>query len=256
MAAFSSCIGLRRVGKSASLRVIAIHSAGADASMYNRLFSEIDGKEALDLISVQLPGRAHRINESLGSNFFWVVESIYDELLTVAKDGMPMAFLGYSMGAAIAFELALKFQISNLPVYKLILCARYAPSYESMVFDRGALSDEELSDIISDLGGTPEEILHNRTLMDYYIKIIRADFSLIYNYRRGPEFKINSPIYSLAGIYDKEAPLQGVEKWSEFTTQKFELVLFESGHFFINSDHKLFLNCINGIIQDNVRIKQ
>ncbi len=246
----SSCIGFRYTGEKANLRVIAIHSAGADASMYNRLFSDIHNKENLDLISIQLPGRSYRFKESLGLKFSDVSESIYVELQSLIKDNTPTIFLGYSMGAAIGFELVLRFQMSGLPVYKLIVCARYAPSYEHNTLNRGSLSDEELTNIILDLGGTPTEILNNKSLMDYYIKIIRADFSLIDSYRRSDKFKVECPIYSLAGIYDKEAPLKGIEKWSEFTTCKFKLFLFEAGHFFIHSHYDLFLNCINKIIKD------
>ena len=245
-----SCVGFRYTGEKANLRVIAVHSAGADASMYNKLFSNINNKENLDLISLQLPGRSYRFKEPLGSSFSEVVESIYVELRSLIKDNIPTIFLGYSMGAAISFELALKFQISGLPVHKLILCARYAPSYEHSTLNRGNLSDEELKNIILDLGGTPTEILNNKALMDYYIKIIRSDFSLIDSYKRSGDFKVKCPIYALAGVYDKEAPLKGVEKWSEFTTCKFKLFLFEAGHFFIHSQYDSFLDCVNKIIKD------
>lgn len=244
----SPWIGYRITGNKVKFRVIAIHCAGSDASMYKELFLGMKDRQFLDLISVQLPGRSTRFKEPLETKYNKIVESLFSNLQVIVKDDIPTIFLGYSMGASLCFELALKFKEFNLKTNKLIVCARTAPSYKSIAVNRGTLTDEKLIKIVEDLGGTPTEILNNKSLMDYYLKILKSDFLMIDDYNRDSKNKVDCPIYAASGIYDKESALIGVEKWSEFTTKNFNLRLFDGKHFFIRSNYDLFLDYINNTI--------
>jgi len=243
-------VGYHVAGSNPELRIVAFHAAGSDATMYKKIFSSIKSKREIDLVAVQLPGRGGRTKESLPTNYVNVVDELFTGLLNLPNNDMPTIFLGYSMGAVLAFELALKFEEARLNVKKLIVCARTAPSYKRNAINRGTLTDEALTKIILQLGGTPQEIMQNKDLMTYYLKILRADFLIIDEYSKEPKNQITVPIYAATGIYDEDTPLISMEYWKKFTTNNFHLNLFEGGHFFIHSNHDEFSDYINKIIYD------
>src|SRR5712692_2211820 len=99
-------IGLRRRARTPRLRFITFPYAGSGASAYRRWLTDLAHEDWLDFVVVQLPGREKRISEPpyteigpLLGELEWVLSALVD---------LPYVLFGYSMGALLAYELALR----------------------------------------------------------------------------------------------------------------------------------------------------
>ncbi|HEX6099124.1 MAG TPA: alpha/beta fold hydrolase [Thermoanaerobaculia bacterium] len=192
-----------------------------------------DGLPAdVEVWAVQLPGRERRIAEAPIGSMATLAERAVAGLAPLLTG--PYAFFGYSMGATVSFEVARRLRLR--PPVKLIVSAQGAPQLASpRELARHRLSDPDLIDEISRLGGTPPEVLENRELLDLLLPVLRTDFEALDTYTYTPQPPLSCPIAAYGGTEDAHVPLQHIEAWREQTTAAFRSRLFDGGHFFLNT---------------------
>src|SRR6185503_1192248 len=96
---------LRHMGGSPRplLRLVAIPWCGAGASVYRRLAPSLP--DHVDLLAVQLPGREDRYSERRLRRMDQIVEDVIGDV--IAAFDRPLVLFGHSMGALVAYEIAL-----------------------------------------------------------------------------------------------------------------------------------------------------
>jgi surfactin synthase thioesterase subunit len=67
------------------------------------------------------------------------------------------------------------------------------------------------------------------------LPIVRADFTLIEQYRIEPQARISCPVTVFAGVDDPGAPPSAAAAWELRTSSTCRMVEFEAGHFFLDS---------------------
>ena len=112
------------------------------------------------------------------------------------------------------------------------------------------LDEEQFIEKIRNYGGTPEVVFQEQQLMDIFLPILRADFSLNDSHTYRPEKLFNCPITAFYSPNDKIAEKAYVEEWEKQTTSKFDLHMIEGGHFFINEHKERILKIISTDIKD------
>jgi surfactin synthase thioesterase subunit len=154
------------------------------------------------------------------------------------------AFFGHSMGGLIAFELArqLRREGKPLPVH-LFISAKCCPG-NTEELPSSELSDVQLIDILRKYEGTPEEVLQNPELMNLLLPTIRADMEVCNTYVCNPEPPLPCPITVFGGLEDHVSGRPGLEGWREYTSARFTLRMFPSGHFFLKKWEKSMLEVI------------
>jgi surfactin synthase thioesterase subunit len=184
------------------------------------------------------------MNESGYRNMKTAIEEIADTVDPLLDK--PFYIFGHSMGARISLELARFLRRYNLPQpERLFVSGSRGPHMPPRHKDIHALPDREFLAEINRLGGTPTEVLQHEELMQLFMPILRADFTLLETYRCAPEPPLACPINAYCGTEDREASEEEVAGWQIHTSNDFKLVMIPGNHFFINSQQDLLLQHIS-----------
>jgi pyochelin biosynthetic protein PchC len=228
----SGDLWLRRFGPApdARARLICMPHAGGSASYYFPVAQAL--VPAVDVLAVQYPGRQDRYREPC----IETIPALADLVAPAVADwaDRPLTLFGHSMGATLAFEVALRLQAAGVEVSALFASGRRAPSrirneYVHLRDDEGLLAE------IRSLDGTEAHALGDQDVVDMVLPAIRSDYRAAetYRYESGP--KLRAPIFALVGNSDPKATVDEVRSWADHTDGRFELRVFPGGHFYLNT---------------------
>ncbi len=217
----------------ARMRLITLPHAGGGANLY-RGWERILGND-VDIVALQLPGREWRRTEPAFKRLDPLMEHLMADLHDELADKRPYVLFGYSMGAALAFELTRRLRAMEFAEpAALIVAACRAPQALTSVAPIYALPDAEFSAAIQRFGGLPQTVLNEPELMQLVMPTLRADFELLGTYSYREEAPLAAPIVVYGGTRDPHASRSQLAAWKIQTTAAFQLRLFSGGHFFIN----------------------
>ena len=224
-----------------SVRLFCFHYAGGNALIYRTWAQKLP--PSVEVVAIQLPGRATRMHQPLVSKVTDLVEPIADALTPFLNE--PFAFFGHSMGALISFDVArfLRRQGRALP-WHMFVSGRSAPQLDREHRVLYNLPKEEFLAELQQLDGTPREVLEHPELMDLVLPMLRADFSICDTYEYKEEAPLACPITALGGLQDYDVSRRRVEAWREQTSATFTLRLLPGNHFFIHTNETLLLNLV------------
>jgi len=233
----------------ASVRLFCFPYAGGTALVYRPWAQKFPA--SVEVVAIQLPGRATRIKEPPISKLTDLVEPIASALAPFLDK--PFAFFGHSMGAVISFEVARFFRRQGhaLPRH-MFVSGRSAPQLSRENPPLYNLPKEELLAELQQLEGTPREVLEHPELMDLMLPVLRADLSVCDTYEYTEEAPLACPITALGGLQDFDVSRRTIEAWREQTSAKFTLRMLQGNHFFIHSNESLLMNLLTtqlGLLQ-------
>lgn len=225
----------------ASVRLFCFPYAGGNALVYRTWAQKLP--PGVEVVAIQLPGRATRMHEPLVPKLTDLVEPIASALAPFLDE--PFAFFGHSMGSVVAFEVARFFRREGraLPRH-MFVSGRSAPQLNPEHPPLYNLPKDELLAELQNLDGTPREVLEHPELMELMLPILRADFSICDTYEYTEESPLACPITAFGGLQDSGVSRQNLEAWREQTSGTFTLRMFPGHHFFIHSNEMLLLNLL------------
>jgi external thioesterase TEII len=220
------------------MQLFILHFAGGNS--YSFQFLKPYLPRDFDVISLELPGRGKRINETLISTEPEAVEDLVCQI-TSHRNDLPYVIFGHSMGASLGLSVTKKLEESGDPPRRLIVAGNAGPGTGNDKL-RSTMSDEELKEELSKLGGSSDEVLDNDELFSFFTPILKSDFKVLEDAeKRRISFKIKSSIIAVMG--DKEETSEKIENWKNFTSSDFKSYLLPGNHFFIY-DHPFDLTRI------------
>lgn len=225
----------------ASIRLFCFPYAGGTALVYRPWAQKFPA--SVEVVAIQLPGRATRIKEPPISKLTELVEPIASALAPFLDK--PFAFFGHSMGAVICFEVARFFRRQGraLPGH-MFVSGRCAPQLSRESQPLYNLPKEDLLAELQQLDGTPREVLDHPELMDLMLPVLRADLSVCDTYEYTEEAPLACPITALGGLQDFDVSRRMIEAWREQTSATFTLRMLQGNHFFIHSNEMLLMNLL------------
>ncbi|MBN1050256.1 thioesterase II family protein [Clostridium botulinum] len=197
------------------------------------------------LESVELRGRGKRFNEDFYENLEEAVEDIFENIKEkILYD--DYAIYGHSMGSILAYELYYKIHNENIKIPKHIFFSGYmSPSTLRKKKQIHLLPDEEFIKEVIELGGTPQEIVDNKELLQLFTPILRNDFKMLENYvYKEKKDKIQCNISILNGNED-DITIKEILEWKNHGNKGFKVYNFEGNHFFINTNVENITKIIN-----------
>lgn len=215
-------------------RLVCFPHAGGAASWFQPFARHFDGRA--ELVAVQYPGRQDRRSEPLVDD----IRELADQIAPLLTRDRPLHLFGHSMGAMIAFEVALRVEPGHL-----FVSGRRAPQ---LVRDDRVhrLPDAGLIAEVRKLAGTNARVFDDEELVRMVLPAIRADYRAAetYHYRPGPP--LACPVTALTGAADPKASVDEVGKWCERTTGAFALKVFPGGHFFLADNRSAVAAVVSG----------
>ena len=135
----------------------------------------------LEVNAVLLPGRETRFAEPPVDDMAALASQIAGAIAPLA--GQPFALFGHSLGALLAYEVALRLSAEGHSPEHLFVSGHQAPAIASRRAPIAHLPDAAFIQGLIDLGGTPPEILDAPELLALLMPMLRADFALAERYK-------------------------------------------------------------------------
>lgn len=232
------------------IRLFCLPYAGGGASIYRGWKSAFPGD--VGVYPIQLPGRENRIAERPLCEMRALVDAISEGILPYLQ--CPFIFFGHSIGARIAFEVARNLQKKwNIRPRQLIVSGSRAPHVPEPK-PLHHLSDDEFVKELRRFSGTPESVLQNKELMEIFIPILRADFTVDETYVYAEDAPLECPISAFGGTKDIEASREEIAEWAQHTNSDFTIEMIEGDHFFLQRERDFLLRSVARIVSPKLDI--
>jgi pyochelin biosynthetic protein PchC len=211
------------------LRLVCFPHAGGTAQLFHgwpaRLPSDIE------VLAVRYPGRQDRVAEPCVDDMGTLADAVAAALEPHLD--RPLALFGHSMGAAVAYEVALRLEARPVvPVH--VLVSAHVPGHRA---DRSHLdddTDEALIARVRRLGDLHSEVYDIPELRELLLPALRADHRLLRTYRPERARPLRAPITAYTGTDDSSCALDDIRAWADLTgADNFELRSFPGDHFYL-----------------------
>jgi surfactin synthase thioesterase subunit len=217
----------------AAYELVCFPHAGGSAGYWRPL--AVGLAPAVDVLAVQYPGRLDRFREAPVEDLHLLADLIVEAL--GPPGDRPRALLGHSMGASLAYEVAVR--LARLPggePHLLVLSGRRAPSSAKRRTEDWPRNDAELVARVRGLGGTESAFFDDPELLELALPALRGDYRALASYEDTEGPLLSCPVVTLTGDRDSAAPVEDVQAWQNHTSGDFRSHVFAGGHFFLN-DH-------------------
>jgi medium-chain acyl-[acyl-carrier-protein] hydrolase len=176
-----------------------------------------------------------------------IASAVLDEVLRYSD--RPLLLFGYSLGALVAYELSLLLaRYARQQPAELMVAACRAPNLPSNSPMTG-LPDAQFIERLRKLGGTPQAVLDNAELLEFFLPVLRADIATAESYRASSITALSCPITAIAGSMDATTELAKVTAWESFTSSRFHWHQIEGHHFFIKQQPKAVLAIVREVVE-------
>jgi surfactin synthase thioesterase subunit len=220
------------VGSADGMPMYCLPHAGAGASAYRPWLGRLSG---VSVRAVQPPGREGRFRDPVFTGMSELVGELAEVVIAdLERSGAERyAVYGHSLGALVAFELVRALRTRGAPdPAHLFVSGCVAPQYGASDGPSVlGMSRAEVVDMLRRLGGTPEWLLADASVVDMILPAVRADFSVKETYAHRPAEPLAVPLTVIASTADPRADLALQHAWREHTTGAFELHTLVGGHF-------------------------
>ncbi|GLS26649.1 thioesterase II family protein [Marinibactrum halimedae] len=218
--------------------------AGGNASTFARWHESLP--QHLAVLGLQMPGRASRLMEAPIDNMEQLTTMIADQMSFHINGDYVM--FGHSLGARVAFEVAVKLMERGVPSPNYFLASGSpAPSLkrtEAPIYD---LPETEFIEELRKKGGTPELILQNEELKSIFLPALRADFKMVDHYRQSDR-KLKVRAHVFYGVEDNTISTESAMGWKYHFTESCAFHAVNGDHFFIDNNREDVLSLIRQIL--------
>lgn len=234
---------IRRYHKApgSAVQLLCFPHAGGSASFYFPVSAALS--PAVEVAAVQYPGRQDRRGEPNIDSIPALADAIFEVVRPLAE--RPLAFFGHSMGAVLAYEVALRLEEAGAPpLIRLYVSGRRAPSRHrpEAVHQQG---DQGIIAELQRLSGTDSGLLDDPETLEMILPAIRSDYRAIETYRDVPGRRVSCPVYAIIGDSDPRVTLDEARAWAGHSTGPFDLRVYPGGHFYLVDQSRQVIRLIS-----------
>ncbi|MEU2723967.1 thioesterase II family protein [Streptomyces smyrnaeus] len=212
-----------------AVQLVCFPHAGGSASFYFPVSAHL--APDVEVSAVQYPGRQDRRAEPCVDSIQKLADLVAEAVRPLAE--RPLAFFGHSMGAMVAYEVALRLEADGAPALtRLFVSGRRAPSTyrEERVHER---DDNGVIAELQQLSGTESDLLDDPEVLEMILPAVRSDYAAVERYRHEPGRAVSCPVVALIGDQDGKVTTDEARAWAGHTSGTFDLRVHPGGHFYL-----------------------
>jgi pyochelin biosynthesis protein PchC len=189
----------------------------------------------VELLAVQYPGREDRTRDAPIEDMDRMADAIAGVLAGSLDE--PLVLFGHSMGAAVAYEVALRLgPRTGHALRGIVLSAQPSPRH-FVPNGLHLLDDDALWADTQRFNGFGGPHRSNPTLRRLMVPVLRSDYRLIETYRPRLDAAVDCPVVACMGDADPHVTLESIRGWGEMTRHGFDVRVFPGGdHFYLRLD--------------------
>ncbi|UVL86287.1 alpha/beta fold hydrolase [Pseudomonas sp. B21-028] len=217
-----------RQGTQARVRLVCLPHAGGSASFFRPWLAHLPGD--IDLLAVQYPGREERFKEPHITCLSALADAVAQALM--ALPARPSLLFGHSMGAAIAYEVALRLETAGRRAAHVFVSA-HPPPHRQPASDLHRQDDATLIADILRQDADAAGLWADPQLRTLFLPTLRSDYQAIETWRPKRLQPLASPIDVLLAEGDEEVSLGQAQAWADLTCHTPNIRLFDGDHFYL-----------------------
>ena len=188
---------------------------------------------AVDVVPVEI------LNRERFATLGQLVDEVGEQLGS-ALDGAHVLF-GHSFGALLAYRLACQRAASGSPPPRALMVSSFAPPHLPAPMPAvDHLDDNQLTALLSDLGGIPPELTEWPVLRDRAVAAARIDLRLCTTDEEAEPVALPCPIHAFGGSDDPLVTEADLSEWHSRTSGEFSVHILQGGHFYLSDGPQLF----------------
>jgi surfactin synthase thioesterase subunit len=218
----------------AEIRLFLFHHSGGNVTRYRQweqlLPSDISSQ------CVQLPGRLDRRGERPYTRLQPLVEAVV-QALAADLDDRPYALFGHSMGAILAYRVAVTMRARGAQPPALVAASGWAPEGFTAPPEWRPAADstaDELVEAMHRLGALPAPVGDDPEMLAAAVGALRADIAVCGDYLDDGAV-VPCPVVAYAGRGDPLLAPGAMRSWAARTPEYLGCREFPEGHFFIDA---------------------
>lgn len=179
-------------------RLFCFPHAGAGTSPYAAWSAALAPE--IEVTAVCPPGRERHI----GTAPHHAMATLVNALLPVIRPRLrpPYAFFGHSLGALVAFALALALERENRGPARLFVSSAVPPHLPKPGPRVCRLDDSGLIRQVASYGGFPRQVAESAQLLQLLLPALRADIEVAECYSVGADDRVHCPVTAFGGLGD------------------------------------------------------
>jgi surfactin synthase thioesterase subunit len=208
--------------------------------------------EDVELLVVQLPGREARLREPPFDNIPEIVDAV--RAVVGQASELPYALFGHSMGALVAFELALSLEAGpgRGPDHLFVSARRPPDEPEPDPPVHGLPDDAFVDELQRRYRAIPDAVRQEPELLALLLPTLRADIRAIERYAPSSPRKVRCPVHVFGGVQDSYPRPAQLPGWQRVAEHGVRVRLFPGNHFYLAEQQAALLADISATWADNL----
>ncbi len=227
-----------------AIALVCLPYAGAGATFFRAWARSWPDDE---VAAVQLPGREELFRDPCLTSVGDAAAFALGEVRELTRPGDRLVLFGHSLGAILAYELALLLLAEDRNLICLFASGSLAPT-AVLGRDSSSLSDEDFVARIEELAGYRHPALVEPELREVLLPTLRADVAMHETYRYRPAPQLPVPITAIRGSRDVLVSAADCARWDDVTSAGCAVVELPGTHMYLAENPAPLRALVNQIL--------
>ncbi|MFB7215731.1 thioesterase II family protein [Streptomyces sp. NPDC056255] len=211
------------------LRLLCLPHAGGSAAFFHDWGYRFG--DDVEVLVARYPGRHERINDPLVTSMDDLADSLTAELVRFTD--VPVVIFGHSMGASLAYEVAIRLLKNHDVALAALMVSGRTPPH---LLDSTLPDPDDVESVLAEvrrLGGTDAAVLEDPDLRELVLPAICADFKVVADYAPRAGVALPFPVFAYLGSADPDLDAPTMGGWADVAATSFDLTVLPGDHFYL-----------------------